>query len=88
MRAVFDRISPLNNIGRVNKPIFVIHGYNDPRVPVSEAEQVYAAVRRNGGEAWLMIAMNEGHGFARRENQEAQREAETLFFRRVLGLDQ
>lgn len=87
MRAVFDRISPLNNIGRVNKPIFVIHGFNDPRVPVSEAEQVYAAVRRNGGEAWLMIAMNEGHGFARRENQEAQREAETLFFRRVLGLN-
>lgn len=87
MRAVFDRISPLNNINNVNKPIFVIHGYNDPRVPVSEAEQVYAAVRRNGGEAWLMIAMNEGHGFARRENQEAQREAETLFFRRVLGLE-
>lgn len=88
MRAVFERISPLNNINRVNKPIFVIHGYNDPRVPVSEAEQIYAAVRRNGGEAWLMIAMNEGHGFARRENQEAQREAETLFFRRVLGLGQ
>jgi dipeptidyl aminopeptidase/acylaminoacyl peptidase len=87
MRAVFDRISPLNNISRVNKPIFVVHGYNDPRVPISEAEQVYAAVRRNGGEAWLMIAMNEGHGFARRENQEAQREAETLFFRRVLRLE-
>lgn len=87
MRAVFERISPLNNIGRVTKPMFVVHGYNDPRVPVSEAEQVYAAVRANGGEAWLMIAMNEGHGFARRENQQAQREAETLFFRRVLGLD-
>lgn len=87
MRAVFQRISPLTNINRVNKPMFVIHGYNDPRVPVSEAEQVYAAVRRNGGEAWLMIAMNEGHGFARRENQEAQREAETLFFRRVLRLE-
>lgn len=88
MRTVFDRISPLNNISRVNKPIFVVHGYNDPRVPISEAEQVYAAVRGNGGEAWLMIAMNEGHGFARRENQEAQREAETMFFRRVLGLGQ
>lgn len=86
MRAIFDRISPLNNINRVNRPMFVVHGHNDPRVPVSEAEQVYAAVRRNGGEAWLMIAMNEGHGFARRENQEAQREAETLFFRRVLRL--
>ncbi len=87
MRATLERISPLTNINRVNKPIFVIHGYNDPRVPVSEAEQVLAAVRRNGGEAWLMIAMNEGHGFARRENQEAQKEAETLFFRRVLQLE-
>ncbi len=87
MRAVFDRISPLNNISRVNKPLFVIHGFNDPRVPVSEAEQVLAAVRANGGEAWLMIAMNEGHGFARRENQEAQREAETMFFRRALRLE-
>ncbi len=86
MRAVFDRISPLNTISHVDKPMLVVHGYNDPRVPISEAEQVYAAVRRNGGEAWLMIAMNEGHGFARRENQQAQREAETLFFRRVLGL--
>lgn len=87
MRAVFDRISPLNNISRVSKPLFVVHGFNDPRVPVSEAEQVLAAVRANGGEAWLMIAMNEGHGFARRENQEAQREAETMFFRRVLRLE-
>ncbi|HRE42563.1 MAG TPA: S9 family peptidase [Terricaulis sp.] len=87
MRAVLERISPLANIGAVTKPMFVIHGYNDPRVPVSEAEQVYAAVRANGGDAWLMIAMNEGHGFARRENQQAQREAETLFFRRVLQLD-
>jgi dipeptidyl aminopeptidase/acylaminoacyl peptidase len=87
MRAVFDRISPLNNMSRVNKPLFVVHGFNDPRVPVSEAEQVYTAVRRNGGEAWLMIANNEGHGFARRENQEAQREAETMFFRRVFGIN-
>ena len=87
MRAVFDRISPLNNLHRVNRPLFVIHGFNDPRVPISEAEQVLAAVRRNGGDPWLMIAMNEGHGFARRENQEAQREAETLFFRRVLRLN-
>ncbi len=85
MRATLERISPLTNINRVSKPIFIVHGANDPRVPVSEAEQVLAAVRRNNAEAWLMIATNEGHGFARRENQQAQREAETLFFQRVLG---
>lgn len=87
MRATLERISPLTNINRVSRPIFIVHGANDPRVPVSEAEQVLAAVRRNGAEAWLMIATNEGHGFARRENQQAQREAETLFFRRVLGIN-
>ncbi len=87
MRAVFDRVSPLNNIARINKPMLIVHGFNDPRVPVSEAEQVLAAVRRNGGDPWLMIAMNEGHGFTRRENQAAQREAETLFFQRVLRLN-
>jgi len=86
MRAALVRMSPLTNISRITKPIFVIHGANDPRVPLSEAEQVLAAVRRNGGETWTMIARNEGHGFARRENQEAQRAAETLFFRRVLRL--
>lgn len=87
MRETLQRISPLSNINRVSRPIFIVHGANDPRVPVSEAEQVLSAVRRNGAEAWLMIATNEGHGFSRRENQQAQREAETLFFRRVLQIN-
>lgn len=87
MRAHLMAISPLTNASRITKPLFIIHGANDPRVPVSEAEQLLSAVRANGGEAWLMLAANEGHGFARRENQEAQREAETLFIRRVLRLN-
>lgn len=87
-RALFERISPLTNISRVDRPILVIHGANDPRVPSSEAERLVAAVRRNGGEAWLMVAANEGHGFTRRENQQAQREAETLFFQRIFALPQ
>jgi dipeptidyl aminopeptidase/acylaminoacyl peptidase len=88
MRETLQRISPLTNASRITKPLFIVHGANDPRVPVSEAEQLLATVRRNGGDAWLMLARNEGHGFARRENQEAQREAETLFFQHVLGLGQ
>ncbi|MBU6405884.1 MAG: prolyl oligopeptidase family serine peptidase [Alphaproteobacteria bacterium] len=86
MRDILERISPLTNIHRVSRPMFVIHGANDPRVPVSEAEQVVAAIRANNGEVWSMIASDEGHGFRRRVNQEAQREAETLFFQRVLGV--
>ena len=86
MRAILQQISPLTNIDRVSRPMFVIHGANDPRVPVSEAVQVTAAIRANNGEVWSMIASDEGHGFRKRNNQEAQREAETLFFQRVLGL--
>jgi dipeptidyl aminopeptidase/acylaminoacyl peptidase len=86
MRATLQAISPLTNINRVTRPMFIIHGANDPRVPVSEAEQVTRAIRANGGNVWTMIAADEGHGFRKRNNQEAQREAETLFLRQVLNL--
>jgi dipeptidyl aminopeptidase/acylaminoacyl peptidase len=85
MAKFFEEIAPLNNSAKIKAPIFVIHGANDPRVPVSEAEQMVKAVRGNGVEVWSMIAGDEGHGFAKRPNQEAQREAETLFFQKVLG---
>lgn len=86
MRAFLQTISPLTNVSKITKPLFVIHGANDPRVPASEAEQILAGVRANGGKAWFMLAKDEGHGFAKRGNQEAQREAETLFLQDVLSL--
>ena len=85
--AMLRRISPITNIRNVTKPMLVVMGYNDPRVPYTEGEQVTRAIRANGGEVWFMLGMNEGHGFQRRENQRAQREAETLFMRRVLRLN-
>jgi dipeptidyl aminopeptidase/acylaminoacyl peptidase len=85
MRAVFDRISPLNNIGRVSKPMLVIQGANDPRVPKTEADQVVAGIRRNGGDVWYLLARDEGHGFRKKQNTDVQREVETLFFQRVFG---
>jgi dipeptidyl aminopeptidase/acylaminoacyl peptidase len=87
MRAHLMSISPLTNVRRITKPLFVIQGLNDPRVPVTEAEQILAAVRSNGGEAWYMLAKDEGHGFAKKTNRDAQREAETMFFRRVFGIN-
>lgn len=86
MRTLLQSISPLTNASKITKPLFVIHGANDPRVPASEAEQILSAVRANGGKTWFMLARDEGHGFAKRPNQEAQREAETLFFTDVFGL--
>lgn len=84
--AYFDKIAPLKNADKIKRPMFVVHGANDPRVPVSEAEQMIAAFEKNGLKPWVMIANDEGHGFAKRPNQEAQREAETLFFQDVLKL--
>ena len=85
--AFFDEISPLKNASQINKPLFVIQGYNDPRVPYTEAEQILAAVKANGVPAWFMMAMDEGHGFRKKSNREAQREAETMFLKEVLGLE-
>jgi dipeptidyl aminopeptidase/acylaminoacyl peptidase len=86
MKAVFDRISPLNLTDRMTKPLFVIQGRNDPRVPWTEAEQIVAKVRAKGGEVWYMLAGDEGHGFRKKQNIDAQREAETLFLRKVFKL--
>jgi dipeptidyl aminopeptidase/acylaminoacyl peptidase len=86
MRAFLQSISPLTNVDRIRRPLFVIQGANDPRVPQSEAEQIVQAVRGNGGEVWYMLALDEGHGFARLSNRASQREAETMFLRRVFGL--
>ena len=85
--AFFDEISPLRNADRINKPIFIIHGYNDPRVPYTEAEQILEAVKANGVKSWFLMAMDEGHGFRKLANRAAQREAETMFLKEVLGLD-
>jgi dipeptidyl aminopeptidase/acylaminoacyl peptidase len=84
MRAVFERISPLRNAERITAPLFVIQGQNDPRVPVSEAEQIVERVRANGHAVWYMNALNEGHGYARRENQDLMRDLVVLFFREHL----
>jgi dipeptidyl aminopeptidase/acylaminoacyl peptidase len=85
MKAVFDRISPLNLTDAMRRPLLVIQGYNDPRVPRTEAEQIVAKVRGQGGEVWFLMARDEGHGFRKKQNIDAQREVETLFLRRLFG---
>jgi len=68
MRAFLERISPVANASKIGKPLFVVHGKNDPRVPYTEAEQIVATARKNGTPVWYLLAANEGHGFARKEN--------------------
>jgi len=68
MRAFLTRISPVNNAAKIRKPLFVAQGRNDPRVPYTEAEQIVETVRKNGTPVWYLLADNEGHGFAKKEN--------------------
>ena len=84
MRAFFDRISPLANAGNIRKPLFVVQGLNDPRVPYQEAEQIVAKVRAAGVPVWYLTADNEGHGFARKPNADFQFYAQILFMQRYL----
>ena len=84
MRAFLERISPLTTVGKIHTPILIVQGQNDPRVPISEAEQVAAAVRKNGVPVWYVVGKNEGHGFARKINQDYLQAVEVLFLRRFL----
>lgn len=86
MRAIFEQISPLNMTDRMTKPLLVIQGANDPRVPRSEAEQIVRAVREDGRPVWYLLAMDEGHGFRKKSNADAQAEVTNLFLREVFDL--
>lgn len=82
--AFFERISPLNNAGRIAKPLFVVQGGNDPRVPLSEAEQIVERVREVGTPVWYLMARDEGHGFRKKGNVDFQFYATVLFLRETL----
>jgi dipeptidyl aminopeptidase/acylaminoacyl peptidase len=71
MRAYLRRISPLTNVDRIKSPLLIVHGRNDPRVPLSEAEQVVNRIRSRGGEVWYLQATDEGHGFRKKQNRDA-----------------
>jgi dipeptidyl aminopeptidase/acylaminoacyl peptidase len=68
-REFLDKASPLSRLGDIRAPLFVVHGANDPRVPLSEAEQIAAALRSRGIECELHVYADEGHGLAKRANR-------------------
>ena len=84
MRAHLEAISPLNNVEKIKVPMFVVQGQNDPRVPVTEAEQIVAALRNQGSDVWYMNALNEGHGYRKKENRDIYQQATMLFFQTYL----
>jgi dipeptidyl aminopeptidase/acylaminoacyl peptidase len=77
-------ISPLTRVSESRLPMLVVTGANDPRVPASEADQIVAAIRANGGSAWHLVGQDEGHGFAKKANQDYQFWTSLMFWEQTL----
>jgi dipeptidyl aminopeptidase/acylaminoacyl peptidase len=84
MREFLEKIAPMNNIEKIKKPMFVIAGKNDPRVPLSESQQIADALKKHGTPVWLLIAKDEGHGYRKKANQDFQFYATVEFLREYL----
>ena len=84
MRAFLEQIAPYNKAKNITKPLFVVAGKNDPRVPASESEQMVNIVRQNGTPVWWLMAKDEGHGFAKKKNQDYQFCATVMFVKDYL----
>jgi len=84
MLEFLTKISPLTNAGKISKPLFVVQGKNDPRVPYTEAEQIVAAARKNNTPVWYLMANDEGHGFGKKNNQDYLFYATVLFVKEHL----
>jgi dipeptidyl aminopeptidase/acylaminoacyl peptidase len=84
MRAFLHSISPLSQVDRITLPLLVVQGQNDPRVPATEAEQIVAALRQQGNPVWYINALNEGHGYDRKENRDVYQQAAMMFLQRYL----
>jgi dipeptidyl aminopeptidase/acylaminoacyl peptidase len=83
MRAVLQNMSPLTNAAAIRKPLLIVQGINDPRVPVGESEQMMAKVRAGGGEVWYLAAKDEGHGFRKKANRDVYLATVAQFLRRL-----
>jgi len=82
-RVFLERISPLNNASRIKKPVLVVAGLNDPRVPASESEQLVWRIRTAGGEVWYLTARNEGHDFRRKSDRDAYLQVAAAFLAKL-----
>jgi dipeptidyl aminopeptidase/acylaminoacyl peptidase len=84
MREFLESIAPANKAKNITKPLFVIAGANDPRVPPSESAQMVEVVRKNGTPVWWLLGKDEGHGFAKKKNRDFQFYATVEFVQEYL----
>jgi len=84
MREFLLSIAPMNHIVEIKKPLLIVQGASDPRVPVTESLQMVAALEAAGVPVWYVEAANEGHGFARKENVDYYMYVQAMFLQRYL----
>lgn len=70
MRKFLEKTAPLNSSDKIKKPLYIVQGKNDPRVPASEAEQMVEALKKSGTPVWFLMANDEGHGFRKKKNRD------------------
>jgi dipeptidyl aminopeptidase/acylaminoacyl peptidase len=87
MREHLQAISPLTHVDKIKIPMLVVQGQNDPRVPVTEAIQMVDALRAQGQPVWYMNALNEGHGYRKKENRDVYQQAAIMFLQKYLVSD-
>ncbi len=84
MHEFLENVSPQKSASKITRPMFIVAGYNDPRVPWTEGEQMVKTIRANGGPVWWLMAKDEGHGFAKKQNVDFQFLAMTEFWQEFL----
>ncbi|RCK73626.1 MAG: hypothetical protein IGBAC_0074 [Ignavibacteriae bacterium] len=84
MRKFLEKIAPLNNAHKITKPMFIVQGKNDPRVPASEAEQMVEVLKKNNIPVWYLLAKDEGHGFVKKKNADFQFYSTVMFIKEYL----
>lgn len=84
MNAFLNKISPLNHTAEITHPIFIVQGANDPRVPLSEAEQMKTKLQTQGNTVWYLMAKDEGHGFRKKNNVDYYQWSSLLFLKAFL----
>lgn len=84
MREFLEKIAPRNKADKITKPLFVVQGKNDPRVPALESEDMVNVIRKKGTPVWYLLADDEGHGFRKKKNADYQFFSTILFLKKYL----
>jgi dipeptidyl aminopeptidase/acylaminoacyl peptidase len=83
MRAFLNQISPVNKVASIRRPLLVVEGMNDPRVPPMESQQIVWRMRSKGAEVWYLAAKDEGHGFRKKANEDVYLETVAMFLNKL-----